>query len=33
MRSLIRAAEDRKQVAVTVEIKARFDEAANIEWA
>src|SRR5262249_12023275 len=30
MRSLIRAAEDRKQVAVTVEIKARFDEAANI---
>ena len=33
MRSLIRAAEDRKQIAVTVEIKARFDEAANIEWA
>lgn len=33
MRSLIRAAESRKQVAVTIEIKARFDEAANIEWA
>ena len=33
MRALIRAAETRKQIAVTVEIKARFDEAANIEWA
>jgi len=33
MQALIRAAEDRKQIAVTVEIKARFDEAANIEWA
>ncbi len=33
MESLIRAAESRKQVAVTIEIKARFDEAANIEWA
>ncbi|HKV10272.1 MAG TPA: polyphosphate kinase 1 [Thermoanaerobaculia bacterium] len=33
MQGLIRAAEDRKQVAITVEIKARFDEAANIEWA
>jgi polyphosphate kinase len=32
IRALVRAANNGKQVAVLVEIKARFDEANNIEW-
>ena len=33
VRHLIRAAENRKQVAVAIEIKARFDEENNMAWA